>query len=78
MYTVYCAGQPVSGKKKGKKEAQRIETDIIMGLERSSVMADAKFKKETNKIIEIITVDRTNKQEHLHQECPLMGKFHGN
>lgn len=76
---MYCAGQPVSGKKeREKKEAPRIETEIIMGLKSSSKMADAKLKKEANKIIEIITVHRTNKREQLDQECPSTGKLHGN
>lgn len=57
LCTVSCAGQPISGKKEmEKKEAQRIKTEIIMGLKNSSVMADAKLKKEANKIIEMAPV----------------------
>lgn len=40
----------------GKKGAQRIETEFIMGMERASAMADAQFKREANKIIESMKV----------------------
>lgn len=52
MYALCCVGHPISG----KGEAQRIETEIIMGMERSPAMGDAWFKKEINKIIESIKV----------------------
>lgn len=52
-----CAGQPISGNKEmGKKEAQRTETEIMMGLKSSSMMADAKSKREANKILEMTPV----------------------
>lgn len=52
----------------GKKEAQRIETKIIMGMERSPAVVDAQFKKEANKIIESVKVPGIPKWEQLHQE----------
>lgn len=60
MYTLYCVGHPLSGKRE-KKEAQRIEAEIIMGMERSSAMADAQFKREANKVIESIEVHGIHK-----------------
>lgn len=45
----------------GKKEAHRIETEMIMGMERSSAMADAQFEKKANKIIESIKVHGIHK-----------------
>lgn len=59
---VYCVLCPCEARRRREKqESQIIQTDIIMGLRSSSTMADAKFKKEVNKIIEIITVHRTKK-----------------
>lgn len=53
--TLFCDGHPILGKRE-EKEAQRIETEMIMGMERSSAMADAQFEKKANKIIESIKV----------------------
>lgn len=44
-----------------KKRSQRIETEIIMGMERASAMADAQFKREANKIIESVKVHGIHK-----------------
>jgi len=70
VYCVQCWSARLRQKEK-EKEAQRIQMEIFMSLQSSSVMADGKFKKEVNKITEVVKVHRTDKPEQLDWEHPL-------